>query len=215
MVLNSVFLVDEPIQNHEHTWTSWTKALASPIDPVNFARWRISGRRSRLWRHKPGIVLYRTDAVQSFVAPSSVIDAGHALHEMCGDMAVAWMKSRGELDEVALGSLGSGFVWCPNYRTFLAKSDFTKRAINTLGSRTDSVCCVYICKRPQFVSVGSLWVLARVPTQHISEERNLQRGNDAVSQCYVFAILCHRLPICSFSPNFQPPRLFRLFVFWR
>ena len=46
----------------------------------------------------------------SFVAPSSVIDAGHALHEMCGDMAVAWMKSRGELDEVALGSLGSGFV---------------------------------------------------------------------------------------------------------
>lgn len=48
-------------------------------------------------------------------------------------------------------------------------------------------------------------------TQHISEERNLQRENDAVSQCYVFAILCHQLPICSFSPNFQPPRLFRLF----
>eukprot|EP00435_Cladocopium_sp_Y103_P001062 s4245_g1.t1 len=53
----------------------------------------------------------------SFVAPSSVIDAGHALHEMCGDMAVAWMKSRGctwktRREPLAFSSRSRSQSWC-------------------------------------------------------------------------------------------------------
>mmetsp|Transcript_17695 Transcript_17695/g.37030 ORF Transcript_17695/g.37030 Transcript_17695/m.37030 type:complete len:213 (-) Transcript_17695:100-738(-) len=73
---------------------------------------RISGRRSRLWRHKPGIVLYRTDAVHPLWHQAQSLTLGTPCTRCVATWRCTWKTRREPLVFSSRSHSSHSRGWC-------------------------------------------------------------------------------------------------------